>query len=402
MEYNELTKELLAAGYTEDHYPDYVTINGYHKTGESKLSNFDGGFVYQRWWIYGKTFRTPCGLQCKGTSCMTGLNYMGIDFDFENDLATISCPYGKKDCDRKHPILRDAGALSNRCNAHLVDEEYRYEGSVEGIEKLHDDEIRREKLSFSLQHHGRVCQNHMHYDRDKYEWSMHYDPGICARFRCMGSQGNVRTREICPILGRQLDKKKGNVYYDLKTTRRRDDLDGTLFEGQIDTTLKKGIRVFDHPVSMDICRNYVKLCKDMIRDKVKMEFHSELFFAEYYGRDFSIEVLNIRAESRPSRDLMQDLQDIQAGIDVFYDADQEKEKKEDKRIRRAAARKKQIERMEKRILKEGYESLEQYDQDKACRMLGYERLEKLEEMRQQNMEKEKDKPVQISLFDTGQ
>ena len=59
----------------------------------------------------------------------------------------------------------------------------------------------------------------------------------------------VEGKLICPILGRPLDKAKGNVYYDIKKTYRRYDLDGTLFEGQIDTEIEKGIRFFEHPVS---------------------------------------------------------------------------------------------------------------------------------------------------------
>lgn len=90
---------------------------------------------------------------------------------------------------------------------------------------------------------------------------MNYDPLRCARSGCHGvSTGNIGEGVICPVLGRKLDPKRGNVYYDVKTRGRRYDLDGTLFEGQIDTVIQKGIRFLEHPVSMDICRSIVKLC----------------------------------------------------------------------------------------------------------------------------------------------
>ena len=56
------------------------------------------------------------------------------------------------------------------------------------------------------------------------------------------------------MLGHELDKKRGNVFYDVKISYLRNDLNGTLFEGQVDTQIIKGKKLFDHPVSMDICK----------------------------------------------------------------------------------------------------------------------------------------------------
>nr|WP_300658735.1 hypothetical protein [uncultured Acetatifactor sp.] len=122
----------------------------------------------------------------------------------------------------------------------------------------------------------------------------------------------------------ELDEKKGNVFYDVKIRRQRSDLDGTLFEGQADTSITRGWKLFSHPVGMDICRACAKLCRDKIEWKVRMEYSSELFHAEYYGKEFSVEVLDIRAERRESRDLMQDLEDIRSGIRVAHASDMEK------------------------------------------------------------------------------
>lgn len=399
-EYNRLTKKLLSEGYTAENHPDYVRVgNSYNK--EEPLDNYDGGFIYERWWIYEKVFKTPCGLQCKGSSCHSSMSHMGIDWTFENDMAITNYPYDKKECGLKHRYLQDRGALKFNCNVHMVDDEYCYEGSCEGIRKLRDDEIRRKQISFSLQRNGRVCNNHMHYSRDTGKWEMYYDPSTCANLRCMGNADNVRCAGICPILGRELDKEKGNVYYDIKTSGRRYDLDGTLFEGQRFTNIIRGRRVFNHPVSMDICRNYVKLCKDDIEFKVRGHYHRELFFAEYHGRDFSVEVLNIRAEQRCSRDLEQDLADIKAGIEISYDDDLAKESKETKKKRRQESQERKVRKLEEKIIKTGYHNMDPYSLDRrhADKWLSMDRIAHLEEVRQQKIKEEQEKPVQLSIFD---
>ena len=81
--------------------------------------------------------------------------------------------------------------------------------------------------------------------------------------------------------------------------------------------------------------------------------------------------------------------------------DDEKRVKEDKRARREVAKQKRIEKLEKKILEVGYENLEEYSLDKvhADKWLSDERIAELEEMRKQAMRKEKDKPVQMSIFD---
>lgn len=399
--YNLLTLRLLSEGYTADNHPNYVEVGRTCQDKDNPLHNLDGGFEYYRWYVYEKAFRTPCGLMCKGTSCMTSLAINGAEFSFENDMATVHCPYNKCNCTLKDKrLLNPDSAIKDWCNVHMTDEKYQYEGSLEAELKLWDDQIRREKISFNLQHNGRTCENHMHYDRDKQEWVMNYNPCYCGKSGCNGYWGQkyVDGKLICPILGRPLDKAKGNVYYDIKKTYRRYDLDGTLFEGQIDTEIEKGIRYFEKPVSMDICRNVVKLCQDEIRWKVENEWHSELFFAEYYGRHFEIEILNIRAQEKESRDLMQDLQDIRDGVKVYHASDAEKADKKYKSEKRQKAKEKKIAALEKRILEIGYGNMEEYEQNKVCKYLDFDRIDELEAIREEKIKEKREEPVQLSLF----
>ncbi len=267
-----------------------------------------------------------------------------------------------------------------------------YEGSVEHILKLHDDEIRRQEVSFRLQKNGRVCREHMRFNRDTLEWEMNYDPYYCGSSRCAG---------MCPVLGHELDKKKGNVFYDVKISYLRNDLNGTLFEGQVDTRIIKGKKLFDHPVSMDIGKICARLCQDRIREKVRRHYFTQLFFSEYHGRYFSFEIQNVRAERRESRDLMQDLEDIRNGIQIVHASDMEKRDSENKRERRRQARESAVRRLEKKLLENGYESLEKFSVDRrhADKWLGEERIAELEQMRLEKEKERREQPVQLSLFD---
>ena len=206
---------------------------------------------------------------------------------------------------------------------------------------------------------------------------------------------------MCPILGHELDKKRGNVFYDVKISYLRNDLNGTLFEGQVDTQIIKGKKLFDHPVSMDICKICARLCQDRIKDKMRTHYFTQLFFSEYHGRYFSFEIQNVRAEQRESRDLMQDLEDIRNGIQIIHASDAEKRNKENKKERRQKLRESAIRRLEKKLLENGYESLEKFSADRrhADKWLGEERIAELEQMRLEKEKERKEQPVQLSLFD---
>ena len=171
----------------------------------------------------------------------------------------------------------------------------------------------------------------------------------------------------------------------------------------MDTNITRGRKLFSHPVSMDICRVCAKLCRDKIEWKVRMEYFSELFHAERYGKEFTVEVLDIRAERRESRDLMQDLEDIRSGIRVVHASDMEKLEAKVKKERREKAHEAAVKRLEKKLLKDGYGSLKEFSLDKrhANRWLGEERIAQLEQKRQEMEKEEREQPVQISLSGLG-
>lgn len=164
----------------------------------------------------------------------------------------------------------------------------------------------------------------------------------------------------------------------------------------MDTQIIKGKKLFDHPVSMDICKICARLCQDRIKDKMRTHYFMQLFFSEYHGRYFSFEIQNVRAEQRESRDLMQDLEDIRNGIQIIHASDVEKREAENKRERRKRSCESAVRR-----LGNGYDSLEKFSADRrhADRWLGPERIEELEKLRQLKEKEKKEQPVQLSLFD---
>lgn len=403
--YNELTKKLLAEGYKVDNYPANVKVGSRGFNRDNPLENMDGGFIYIRLYAEEFVYKTGCGKYIKGKETLSSMGFMGVEWCHENDNPVFRCPYDNPYCkhndSRLHGMRGGGLCIQCWCVCHRTDESYDYENSIEKAEKERQDEKERKYKEYADSHNGRVCRNHMYYDERTRKWNLRYDPKTCAKLKCFGCNGGTFNEytPVCPIMGRELTRKKGNVFYDLKTSYLRTDLNGTLFEGQIDTHIEKGKRVFESPVSMDICNNYVKLCKDDLRDYIKRQYHSELFFAKHYGRHFEIEVINIRAEKRESRDLLQDLQDIKEGIIISHASDNDKAKKAQKSENRNKAKEKRIAKMEKRILEVGYCNMDSFEQNRACKLLDFDRIDELEAQREENLKKEQEKPVQLSLFD---
>ena len=396
--YNLLTQRLLAEGYTADNYPkDKVHIaGGYHTASTGPLDNVYGGFEYNRVYCDNFLYKTGCGMYVKGSNVLTHMGYMGEEWCHENDNPVVRCPYDKAECplndNRLHGIFGGGNCIQCWCACHKTDEPYDYDNSFEKAEKDRKDEERRKYQEYADAHNGRICQNHMYYNERTREWNMYYEPAQCASM-CFAQNG------YCPVLGRKLNKKRGNVYYDLKTSgiKKQTEAQRSLFDGERWTHIEKGMRVFKNPCSMDICEAFIKVQSDKILSDYKVNHSTEYLF----DKSFKAEILNIRAESKPSRDLMQDLQDIRDGIEISHASDNEKQKKEAKKEKRKLAKQKNIERLEKKIIEVGYENLVEYSADRvhADKWLTPERLDELEQIRKQKINEEQEKPVQLSLFD---
>lgn len=396
--YNKLTERLLEQGYTAENYPkDKVHIaSGCYSRNGNPLDNFYGGFEYNRVYCDAFTYKTGCGMHVIGENVLSSMGFMEEEWCHENDNPVVRCPYDKPNCsmndERLHEMSGGGTCIQCWCVCHKTEEPYDYEHSFEKAEKDRHDEKERKYQEYSKAHNGRICQRHMYYDERTREWHMVYKPSKCAKM-CYSSNG------YCSILGRELSKKRGNVYYDLKTsgTVKQKEEQCSMFDGEQWTHIEKGMRVFDKPCSMDICETFVKVQSDEIQHWYMLNHSVDFMF----DKSFRAEILNIRAEAKPSRDLVQDLQDIKDGITITHASDTEKCAKEYKKKKRKEAQQKKIERLEKKLIEVGYENLEPYSLDRvhADKWLDPERLEELERIRRQKLKEEQEKPVQISLFD---
>lgn len=376
--YNLLTEHLLSEGYTDGNYPDYVRLPG-GCYGKNPLENIYGGFEYCPKYIRKIPFRTGCGLFVKAENCISSMSYAGVKWCYENNNPVIHCPFWKHTCEKNDRLLWNHDGkkgIQCFCVCHRSGR-YSYEESIEKVRDKQNWEKKKLYEEYSKKQGGRLCQSHMRYDEKKKQWNFTYNPIICTKICSSG---------FCPLRNKMLDSKRGNVFYDLKVmTVRKDD---TFFHGEPLVSIEKGRRLLEKPVSMDICREVVKMGTEHIRNNLWLNRFSYLHM---YDRDLNIEILNLRAEVRESRDLEQDLEDIRNGITVVHESDQIQAAKKWKREKRQERKEKRIERMEKLLRQCGYENLPAGEKYTVSKMLGKERIAALEE-------EYKNRPVQLELF----
>lgn len=388
MEYNNLTKKLLSDGYTVDEHPGFVKVNESRFSDNDPLSNLAGGFEYKRWYSDKIVYKTGCGKFVMGENVINNMGYMGVEWCHENDNPVIRCPYDKSEC----PANDERFRFQCWCVCHSTNEPYNYDNSIEKADKECKNEMERKYQEYSDLHKGRVCRNHMFYNERTRTWFLDYKPSRCAEI-CYSKN------KFCPILGRQLSKKRGNVYYDLKKSgilqQRENQL--SLFDGEQWIHITKGIRYFDKPVSMDICEAFIKVEKN----EIKRNYDINHSWEKLMDKTVDWEIINIRAEAKPSRDLMQDLEDIKNGILLSFDEDMRRNEAEHKKEKRKLAKQKKIDRLEKKLLEVGYWNMEPFEPDRkhADKWLGMKRIYELEEIRKQKLKEKQEMPVQMSLFD---
>lgn len=394
--YNLLTQRLLEQGYTAKNYPkDKVHIASGCYSKNDPLENIYGGFEYNRVYCENFIYKTGCGMYVLGENVINNMGFMAEEWCHENDNPVIRCPYDKPECpmndERLHGMRGGGLCISCLCVCHRTSDCYDYNRSIEKAKKAISDEKQRKYQEYSDAHNGRICQNHMFYNERTKDWNLKYEPWECAQ--------SCYANGYCPIRGRMLNKKRGNVYYDLKISRTVKPVEGqmSIFDGERVTHIEKGIRYFKNPCSMDICEAFVK-CQS---DKILRDYTINHSWEKLIDNSITVEILNIRAESKPSRDLMQDLQDIAEGIEISHASDSEKQKKEAKKEKRNLAKQKKLERLEKKLIDVGYDNLEEFSVDRihADKWLTPERLEELGQIREKKIREEQEKPVQLSLFD---
>ena len=368
-EVNELTRRLLAEGWKPEDTPP----------GTEPYKDYYGGWTYTGEAIRSMVWETPCGLLADGRHFLNGyMSYQGIDWRPENGNPVLCCPvFPSAPCPLRDPLLHTqglschSGDMAYQCACHQTGRPYTYEGSVD---ETHDHVWREaDKLweVFKAQHKGRVCRQQSHYGRTTKTWRAYYDPMDCANFGCCS---------YCDVLAKELDTRKGNVFYDL---RKSWTVKGEgLFPDQRKTMVEKGHKLLDRTASLTLCEAIVKYGRHRVEERVRSEFHHDLFF----NKSLEIEVINLRAARVDKRDILQDLQDVTNGIEVIHAADSLKAAKAQKQARREAAKARRIRKAEAMILAHGWDALEDTWKRRAEKLLDEDRIDEL--LRQRQISKE--------------
>ena len=325
--FNELTKELLSQGYDENHFPENVKVaGGCLKKGEP-LNNIYGGFMYLRYFSDDFIYRTGCGLFAKGKDCLTELCTMGITHSHENNNPVIMCPFRKSEnCEKTFYCVGEW------CECHRTEKPYDSEFCIQKEREKQSEHIHELYRQFIESRNGRACENHMRYDRKTDSVEFNYYPPNCINC-CFHP-------DFCPILGKKLDTRKGNVFYDVKKIypqKKRNGDNFSLLDKEFEVSIEKGKKYFSKPVSMDICKAFIKVCKGEIEQRWRLNNSSEWIF----NPDFQFEIMNIRAEKKETRDIYQDIQDIKDGYTIIHESDKIQQKKDEKKERRENAKEQQ-------------------------------------------------------------
>lgn len=332
-EMNKLTQELIKQGYSierPEELPKGIRLG-------SGMDRDQFVFTQERLW--NTVFIAPCGRKVKGIKIVfDGLSMGGVTYQYENYNPLIVCPFDYENCEKQTAAFKDlsrSDTIKHLCSVCPSSEVWQYEGS---IEEAHDrnDRIKRESKKEYLREHPNMCGNQIVYN--KKQWKPRFDFNQCILTCSNGC-------EYCPINGGPISKKKANVFFDIRKTQTNPEFKGSLFEGDELVSIAKGNRYFNSPISVDLCERFVKSFSYMILDRYRSYHFSEFFFAERRGDVFKVEIENVRIEQKESRDLLQDLQDIQEGIQVVHVLDSEKAAKARKKEERAEAKKKKENRI---------------------------------------------------------
>ncbi len=328
-ELNKLTEHLLSLGYTKDNPPP----------GYREWNDFYGGWQYSYKQEGNIVVQAPCGVISNaryGGYC-SDVGWLGKNWSLENDNALMRCPYKQYGCALNNPLIRDKSiAGCPYCEVKIVARAFDYELSAQAIE-ARNHTVYEERVKAFAKEQTWFCRTHMRYDREKDFFYMDFDPMDCI------NQAGCR---YCFRLKRELTEAKGNVFFDVKTTRVIEHED--LFGDEEVVTIEKGVRLFDTLQNLDKCLAVAErpdLVKRCLMNKSR--YYLPMFWAEYHGKKYELEVLNVRAMKREARDLAQDLADIAAGIKVIHASDIANDAKQEKREKRAEALRKRLDKLMK-------------------------------------------------------
>ncbi len=361
---NELTKKLFSQGYSRENHPEYVYWNDWQNLG------------YKWDYLLALVWETPCGLMIDGKSgkgrfiAISDTYHNGIWYCPENDNPAITCPLRKTDCSHRIPF----GKNIIQCPVKQTIKPYDYENSIERLEKEHIAKAYEQWMEITGGSYCACIVGNNGYNGGYYQ--VKYDVMNCIRYGMNGCKN-----EFCVIRKKPRDLTKVNIYYDIRRTHITKQ--GLIEDKRVELT--KGVKVFDHPIFLtdaEIWLKYYRAEKMTFNAKKNPDDRRMQFFSKnhrswpgYDYFEFHYEVENFRIEKKAGRDLMQDLQDAAEGIEIRHNHDDLKAAKEQKRERRAKAKKARVEKIKKRIIDTGYHNMKDFEQRRVHKLLTDEEFE---------------------------
>lgn len=375
-EFNKLTQRLLSEGYSIENPPkDYITWD-----------DFYGGWQYHAIQTKEMCVETPCGLIQKAW-LVNDMSYGGVDWCLENDNALVFCPLSKKGCPKNNPLIRDLRIDSRLfCEAKITNKPFDYEKSISKLEERNYELEEARIKEFAKTCKNGFCREQLRFNSTTGEMWLGNDPIRCISSNCT----------YCTFRKQPISTKKGNVFYDIKTSQ--------LYKGEglipdeMIVSVIKGVRFFDTNKSLTICE-WIAERPDIIKEKAEDKYYRELFFSKHHGLHFEVEVLNVYAAARESRDLEQDLSDISNGFHVEHYTDGLKAAKVLKHENREKRVKSKINRIKKRIESSGRESLDISDLNRLEKFIKNGLVERSEVLKWQKIYEDNKDAGQLSLFE---
>ncbi|MDE7099057.1 MAG: hypothetical protein K2O60_07925 [Ruminococcus sp.] len=381
MELNQLTKKLLAEGYTKENYPDY--IEGYNE--------YYGGFTYKYEYKRQMVFQTQCGLFCKYDSAFDDMSYAGIDWTAENDCLICYCPYHtrKIKCCLNDENLEELSTGSHYENMHfcrlrMTDELYCKEHSVEHLEEINEETKKRKIEEFSEKHKGRICEMQIRYSHSTEEVSQIYDINACMEMGCT----------FCTLRNKEIFGKKVNIIYDTEIVSLEKGF-GMIPDSE-KISIVRNIKFTKHPIPETLAECILGVCRKEINDYLQMKYHTDLFFK----RIKSVRALNVRAEKKLRHDIYEDLALIKEGITVSYSDVLEKEEKVRKSQKKSQNKQKRIDSLIKKYIQFGYDGLGEY-KHRFDKMVDKGIIDFVEvaTLREEFLKSQTEEQIQLSFFD---
>lgn len=323
---NDLTRRLLAEGYTRENHPEYVCW--------SDWQNF--GYIFEHLLTF--TWESPCGLMVQGESSLgRGLacgdtSYLGVTYCPENDNPLLHCPYKRKGC----PYAIQ-GVPVPECPCHKTAKPYDYAASAEKVETERAREQKRQYMEITGGSYCACVVGCNGYRGGLVE--VKYDVEKCITCGCKN--------EFCVIRKQARDLSRVNIYYDVRRTWIT--RFGFADDRRVEVT--KGLKVFPKPVARTDAEIWLATKKaefNPLHDKSiishpkmtpedrRQEFFSKMHrqYGDFDYFEFHYEVENIRIARSEQRDLLQDLRDVEEGIEVVHAVDSQKAQAAEKRMNR--------------------------------------------------------------------